>query len=1002
MKKTIYTIGCTLAVAFLLLGTMVLNASRMPAQDDGTVGFSRGSSEAVWSDEFIDESKIDSQLSYNYTITDDIVSMQNTYPVWAAYPQWKRMRSLVITNNGAVQTDCIVPITVYYDADMQTDFDDLRFADSTAVPLLYHLLKKTNGVSADIYLKLQTLSPGDTTVYMFYNNPSASSGSTSVFTWTRPASDDTRISYVEGEGAWDQDVALGTTRFLTAWEEGIGFEYLPDQSHRLTPRHIHGRLYDTNGQNPSPPPGVPDLSISTEGATYHCENPSIAFSSLSNYYFVVWEENPIATRYAVGIKGAFVRQSDGFVYTPSTIDDPEYQPFQYYPCYDPSVAYDELNGHFLVVWEKSDTSWNYDVWGRLYNYNGGALGAAFVIASGATYQGQPWVTSDNNGNFLVVYEDGTSGESGPLSIKSILLNSNTGAPIGSVQTLALGTGYVDNIFPSITFHMISQKYLVVWNTGDISVSIYWGDIQGRFLNINGVPEGSVLTIQNNVDCKIASVIPYLDSLFFVSYDRDTTGGIYGRLVSSESVLVENEFYLCDPASVGADFNELAVYNKNIFATWEDERYSDTHIFGTIWRANQNFTGGSVTSVFGDEVTRILDARVTSTPIQFENFVSWKKFNAVYNELGGTIVFDIMNESGTRVLKAGISNGEDLSLIVESVIRVRATFQRVSPALSSTLDNWTITALVGGDLEPPFTVLSQTPEDPDGLNGWYVSPIHISLAAYDNDTEPQNITTYYRINNGDVRLYTGEFVIDQEQADNTLEYWSVDIAENEELPHKILEHLNLDTSAPTITLLQPADLIYPGENTINGTVTEYLSGSGIAQLKLRMNGELVLNATYGSEPFIWFEKNFTADISETYEIHAEAYDQAGNKGEDHVSTICSERGLYQPGYLYLFDNQKIPLQLFVLLGLAAVVDYSSMYVVLPSPVDNTSSVDFTATQLFLGNTKTVTDNDLSDGCSVELALPWGFYEIKAHMMDSEDSELGTVTLISKVLVVLLPS
>ena len=59
------------------------------------------------------------------------VSMENTYPAWID-PTFTRMRPIIIFNNGQETFhDYDVNITVLYDVDMQSDFDDLRFTDQT-------------------------------------------------------------------------------------------------------------------------------------------------------------------------------------------------------------------------------------------------------------------------------------------------------------------------------------------------------------------------------------------------------------------------------------------------------------------------------------------------------------------------------------------------------------------------------------------------------------------------------------------------------------------------------------------------------------------------------------------------------------------------------------------------------------------------------------------------------------------------------------------------------
>ncbi|MBI5657035.1 MAG: DUF2341 domain-containing protein, partial [Geobacter sp.] len=79
---------------------------------------------------------------------------------------WTRRVSLTITN---FQADFQTKVTVAYDADMQTDFDDLRFYDSTSFSELPHWIEsKTDGSSATVWVKTGAIN----TIYMYYGNPS--------------------------------------------------------------------------------------------------------------------------------------------------------------------------------------------------------------------------------------------------------------------------------------------------------------------------------------------------------------------------------------------------------------------------------------------------------------------------------------------------------------------------------------------------------------------------------------------------------------------------------------------------------------------------------------------------------------------------------------------------------------------------------------------------------------------------------------------------------------
>jgi len=80
---------------------------------------------------------------------------------------WTRRAPMTITN---FQPDFQTKVTVTYDADMQADFDDIRFYDTTSFAELPHWIEsKTDGVSATVWVK----TGANNTVYVYYGNPSA-------------------------------------------------------------------------------------------------------------------------------------------------------------------------------------------------------------------------------------------------------------------------------------------------------------------------------------------------------------------------------------------------------------------------------------------------------------------------------------------------------------------------------------------------------------------------------------------------------------------------------------------------------------------------------------------------------------------------------------------------------------------------------------------------------------------------------------------------------------
>lgn len=1008
---------CVLATLILTIATvgqaMLQTRQTSSVIDQYRSSVLRSGSVEVWQDDFLNESKIDPAFSQHVLINTSIgiVSMENTYPAWID-PSFTRMKLIILMNSGQETfTDYDVNITVQYDADMQSDFDDLRFTDGAGVQLSYYKMKKTNNVVADFLVKIPTLPPGQTTIYLFYGNPSANDQSSfsSIFSWRDRTRPDTMVSFKAAvEGAWDPDVEYGANRFLVTWEERLGPEDinipLPHYE-RTIPGVIHGRSYNNDGGDPVPDNNT-DIDVSEPGSnTYHAENPCNAFGA--GKFFVVWEENPAnqpLNRYQADIKGALVT--------------PDSQVSLRFPIcvatngqFNPQVAYDDASNRFLVVWADARNGYDdYDVRGRLYNSNGYPVGADFPIAWETNYQGDPWVCSDNTGNFIIVYEDGIDAQIGPFSLYAYRYDSN-GNRIGSRITIATGSPTVDYIFPAVSYNSIVQRFFITWNDGDISVDpsirdSYDGNIWGKILSKTGTIVKNNYIIEPGTSYIRTDSVPYFDTMFFIVYDGTIAGNqdIYGRLIASNGTVMTSRQELSDGSSLNVDWNDIAVGADRIFATWEDERdqmslYADA--FGYIWRSVQSIGSSNVTSSIGQEVTLITTAQLMSVPIQPEMFRQWRQFFFIDTlPSASTIVFDIMDQNGTVPLKEDVQNGENISDITSTCVRLQATFIRVSPQNSPLLDKWNISAFVGKDIYPPATEITLDPAEPNGNNNWYVTGVTATFSVSDVDSDPENITTYYDINGFGVEPYDPAFppVISSNRPDNFIEYWSNDSI-NEEFPHHRVEGIKIDSTAPMITLHKPSYIIPPGSATINGSATDYASGSGIDRVKISLDEETIFDTLYNGESPIWFEWNFTADRGENYDIYVEVWDTAGNRIEERRTVQCPDHGMYDLGYIYLFDNPKIgPVRLLVTLGLSIAMTYDTLYVILPGVTSDAASVKFLAAQVFIKKEFVFWDMNLSDGCSADLLVPFGFYEVKAYAYDITNNLIAEYPVITKMLII----
>lgn len=93
-------------------------------------------------------------------------------------------------------------------------------------------------------------------------------------------------------------------------------------------------------------------------------------------------------------------------------------------------------------------------------------------------------------------------------------------------------------------------------------------------------------------------------------------------------------------------------------------------------------------------------------------------------------------------------------------------------------------------------------------------------------------TYYRINDDPAKAVSvdGQPYIMSESANNTLEYWSVDWAGNEELPHKTLTGIKLDMTPPSGYILINENATYTNSSYVTLTISAVDAASGVAQMR----------------------------------------------------------------------------------------------------------------------------------------------------------------------------
>jgi len=184
-----------------------------------------------------------------------------------------------------------------------------------------------------------------------------------------------------------------------------------------------------------------------------------------------------------------------------------------------------------------------------------------------------------------------------------------------------------------------------------------------------------------------------------------------------------------------------------------------------------------------------------------------------------------------------------------------------------------------DITPPVTTCTLNPPEPNGLNGWYVSDVEVTLNATD-DMSGVNVTEY-RINGGNIKTYTEPFNVTTD-GEHTVQYWSVDNAGNIE-DVKSAE-FKIDQTKPYIELWWEN----PGNIYVIFTADCSDATSGMDYVEFYMDD--VLQFTDYAPPYEWSIEWSTA--LEDCEFYAYAYDIAGNDDVDYI-----------PGSSYYISSDK---------------------------------------------------------------------------------------------------
>ena len=238
-----------------------------------------------------------------------------------------------------------------------------------------------------------------------------------------------------------------------------------------------------------------------------------------------------------------------------------------------SVAAD-ATGNFITVWESAG-----DIYGQRYDSAGTAQGSEFVIANNAASERIASVAMNSSGAFVVTWErdQGT----GDHDIYARMYNSS-GTAVGS-EFLVNETTSNDQAYARVAMDA-SGNFVVAWE-GNQEAGTYYDNIFAQRYDSTGTKIGSNFLVNTTTAGDQDQVDIAMDSAgnFVVVWEGERTAGssvysIYGQRYDSSGKAQGGEFLVNSVASSNDQHATIAMNDSgNFVVTWDRLSGSDTDV-----------------------------------------------------------------------------------------------------------------------------------------------------------------------------------------------------------------------------------------------------------------------------------------------------------------------------------------------------------------------------------------------------------------------------------------
>ncbi|PXW89991.1 cadherin domain-containing protein, partial [Nitrosomonas sp. Nm84] len=243
--------------------------------------------------------------------------------------------------------------------------------------------------------------------------------------------------------------------------------------------------------------------------------------------------------------------------------------------YTPDSVAMDANGNFVSVWESAG-----DIYGQRYNSAGTAQGSEFVIANNAANEGLANVTMNSSGAFVVTWERGLG--TADIDIYARIYNSS-GTAVGS-EFLVNETTIYDQSNAKVAMDA-SGNFVVAWESNTEAGGTYYDDIYAQRYDSSGTKLGANFLLNTTTVGDQEQVDITMDSAgnFVTVWAGERTAGssvysIYGQRYNASGVAQGGEFLVNAVASNNDQHASVAMNDSgNFVVTWNRKSGSDSDI-----------------------------------------------------------------------------------------------------------------------------------------------------------------------------------------------------------------------------------------------------------------------------------------------------------------------------------------------------------------------------------------------------------------------------------------